>query len=559
MTDLRNLSGRKLYLRVAAVIVCVCAITALFASCHRGKASTGFIVPGHSVNSEGETVIDPDYELTGEYEITFWAKNDTNVAQTKIYQTAIRDFEALYPNIKVNMKLYTDYNMIYRDVITNIPTHTTPNVCICYPDNVAAYLAGDNTVAPIDELMTDPYYGLGGSKLKFDGPSFDELVPQFIEEGKLGSHYYCLPYMRSTEALYVNKTFVEKLGYTVPEIVTWDFVWEVSEKALEKNPDGTYAVSGKNVMIPFIYKSTDNMMIQMLKQLDAGYSKDNGEVLIFNDTTRKLLLDISPHAKSKAFQTFKIVSYPGNYFNAGECIFAVDSTAGATWMGSHSPLKEISDDKLVEFETLTLPVPQFNVNEPKMISQGPSMCLFNKDDPEEVLASWLFAQFLLTDKVQIAYSRTEGYVPVTLKAQKNAEYIDYLSRAGEDNDDYYHVKIDAAKLLLSNQANTFVTPVFNHSADLRNAAGQLSEEVVKSNNRREEVNDAYIDALYGRVTKLYGLDEIEVRTDEGEASQKQELGPMPGGSIALLTVLGVVWIALIAYFIRDKMKNRRVK
>ena len=36
-----------------------------------------------------------------------------------------------------------------------------------------------------------------------------------------------------------------------------------------------------------------------------------------------------------------------------------------------------------------------------MISQGPSVCIFNKDDPQEVLASWLFAQFLLTDEVQI--------------------------------------------------------------------------------------------------------------------------------------------------------------
>ncbi|MBP5780599.1 MAG: extracellular solute-binding protein, partial [Clostridia bacterium] len=436
-------------------------------------------------------------------------------------------------------------------------THTTPNVCISYPDNVAAYLAGDNTVVSLDDLMSDPYYGLGGSKLKFDGPSFDEIVPQFIEEGVLEGHYYCLPYMRSTEALYVNKTFVEKLGYTLPDVVTWDFVFEVAEKALEKNEDGTYKVSGKNVLIPFIYKSTDNMMIQMLKQLDAGYSKPNGEVLIFNDTTRKLLLDISPHAKTKAFSTFKIVSYPGNYFNAGECIFAVDSTAGATWIGSNSPLKEISDDKIVDFETVTLPVPQFNVNEPKMISQGPSMCIFNKDDPEEVLASWLFAQFMLTDKVQIAYARTEGYVPVTLKAQGTDEYKDYLSRAGEDNDDYYHVKIDAAKLLLSNQQNTFVTPVFNHSADLRNAAGQLIEEVVKSNNRREEVNDAYIDALYEKVIKLYSLDEIEVKDETDDGPKKQELGKMPGGSIALLTVLGVVWAGLAAYYINEKIKAKK--
>ena len=73
------------------------------------------------------------------------------------------------------------------------------------------------------------------------------------------------------------------------------------------------------------------------------------------------------------------------------------------------------------------------IGNPQMISQGPSLCIFNKEDPQEVLASWLFAQFLLTNDVQTAYSETEGYVPVTQTAQESSQYQDYLSREGEDN------------------------------------------------------------------------------------------------------------------------------
>ena len=36
----------------------------------------------------------------------------------------------------------------------------------------------------------------------------------------------------------------------------------------------------------------------------------------------------------------------------------------------------------------------------------------------------------VTNDVQIAYSSTEGYVPVTSKAQESDEYQDYLSRCG---------------------------------------------------------------------------------------------------------------------------------
>ena len=41
------------------------------------------------------------FDTSRDYEITFWAKNDTNMTQVKIYQKAIADFEKLYPNIDV--------------------------------------------------------------------------------------------------------------------------------------------------------------------------------------------------------------------------------------------------------------------------------------------------------------------------------------------------------------------------------------------------------------------------------------------------------------------------
>ena len=90
----------------------------------------------------------------------------------------------------MNLRLYTDYGDIYNDVITNISTGTTPNVCITYPDHIATYLTGDNVVVPLDELLDDPMYGMGtGSHVKFDGPTAEEIVPQFLEECQIGGHH----------------------------------------------------------------------------------------------------------------------------------------------------------------------------------------------------------------------------------------------------------------------------------------------------------------------------------------------------------------------------------
>ena len=520
--------------RLFALLLAGCLV---LCGCHGSREQNAFAVP--DTFDEGR-----------EYEITFWAKNDTNKNQVAIYEQSIEDFEALYPGIHVNLRLYTDYGKIYNDVITNIATGTTPNVCITYPDHIATYLTGSNCVAPLDALFADEKYGFGGSELRYDGPDAEEMIPQFLQECAFGGAHYAIPYMRSTEACYVNKTYVEALGYQVPDVLTWDFVWEVSEAATAKNADGTYRVNGQNVLIPFLYKSTDNMMIQLLAQAGAGYSTASGDIQLFNDTTRGILKTVAQHTKSGAFSTFKISGYPANFLNAGQCIFAVDSTAGSTWMGSDAPLVDIDREKLVQFETEVRMIPQLDPEHPKMISQGPSVCVFNKDDPQEVLASWLFAQYLLTNEVQIAYAQTEGYVPVTAKAQNSAAYQDYLAREGEDNEAHYAVKLQASKLLLEHTGDTFVTAVFNGSASLRNAAGQLIEDTTKATRRKQTVDDAFLDSLYSEMSSLYRLDQVSA------GGGKADLGPLPGTAKALLGTLAAAWALIGLYLLWDRRKRK---
>ena len=224
-------------------------------------------------------------------------------------------------------------------------------------------------------------------------------------------------------------------------------------------------------------------------------------------------------------------------------------------MGPEAPLIDISEDKLVRFEMEIMPIPQVDPDNPWMISQGPSVCIFNKEDPQEVLASWLFTQYLLTNDVQIAYASTEGYVPVTLKAQQSEVYQDYIARSGEDNDEHYSIKIRASELLMENTEHTFVTPVYNGSASLRNAAGQMIEDVTKAVRRKKTVDDAFIDKLYADMMSLYRLDQLE--TGRAEEAVGADLGPLPAASTALLVGLGLIWLMLIVYTIREAAKKKK--
>ena len=137
----------KASIRKGILILFIAVISCLsLVGCHGKPAREGFEVP-------------ESFSDDKQIELTFWAKNDTNKIQTEIYEKAIADFEKLYPNIKVNIRLYTDYGRIYNDVITNISTNTTPNVCITYPDHVATYLSGNDVVVPLDNFMSNEKYG----------------------------------------------------------------------------------------------------------------------------------------------------------------------------------------------------------------------------------------------------------------------------------------------------------------------------------------------------------------------------------------------------------------
>jgi len=167
----------------------------------------------------------------------------------------------------------------------------------------------------------------------------------------------------------------------------------------------------------------------------------------------------------------------------------------------------------------------------------------------------LFAQYMLTNTVQIAYAQTEGYAPVTIKAQQSPEYLDYLNHSGENNELYYNVKIDATKLLMVNTENTFVTPVFNGSASLRNAAGQLIENVTKTVRRGKTLDYS---ALYKEVSALYRLDQIVPDTDDGDAiiHQSTDNEPLPKEAVLLIVGLAACWFGIIFAVCWDAQKKK---
>ena len=89
---MKHICGKKavsVFLSLVLLVSALCLV-----SCHGSSSLTAFDVPD-------------TFNMASNYEITFWAKNDTNVTQTKVYSKAVEDFQKLYPNIHVNLRFYT--------------------------------------------------------------------------------------------------------------------------------------------------------------------------------------------------------------------------------------------------------------------------------------------------------------------------------------------------------------------------------------------------------------------------------------------------------------------
>ena len=67
-------------LLVLALLLACCL---LMTGCHGSDGSAAFAIP-------------QQFDTNRQFEVSFWAKNDTNKTQTAIYEKAIADFETLY-------------------------------------------------------------------------------------------------------------------------------------------------------------------------------------------------------------------------------------------------------------------------------------------------------------------------------------------------------------------------------------------------------------------------------------------------------------------------------
>ena len=460
---------------VALLLIAVMTIGMLTACGGSGKKGAA----GDVVTAEG------GFDINKPVTITFYHQMGAELQ--KILATAIEDFNKFYPNITVKAETMGDYDGILNQIQTEINVGNQPNLAYCYADHVATYNLG-GAVQPLDSLIanTEVITRADGSTevLGLTQEQIDDFIPAFYNDGRVygDGKMYTLPVVRSTEALYYNKTFFEKHGLTVP--TTWDEMETVCRQIRELEP----------TCIPLGYDSEANWFITMCEQSGSPYTSTEGDKFLFdNDVNKAFVKRFQGWYKDKLVTTQELSGgytsalFTGESDTGTRCYMCIGSTGGATYQQPNQT------NGVFEFEVGMAPIPLVDPANPKVISQGPSICLFRKNDSHETVAAWLFAKFLATDVVfQASVSMNNGYASVLKSAQENPVYKDFLATAGTEGIQAYAVQVT-----LEQQDSFYNSPAFFGSSVAREQVGLLVQKclAVETNDVDAAIATAFENAV----------------------------------------------------------------
>ncbi len=468
---------KRLFSKLMACVITIA--TALCCTLSAGCGGGGNAKPDFVMPEGG-------FDTNKTIEITFYHSMGANLKG--ILEDYIKEFNKLFPNIKVTNTSQGRYDGVRDKIEKEIIAGTQPNIAYCYPDHVALY-NNANAVLPLNDFLPGGAYADMTVKtatgedmpLALTAEEKAQFNPNFYNEGYQfgdGSKMYSMPWARSTEVMYYNKDYFEDKGYTAP--TTWEELGDLCARIK--------ADEGSDVF-PFTYDSDSNWFITLCEQYGAPYTSATGTKYLFdNPKTREFMTMLQGWAQQGYFTTQMLNNntYTSGLFTEKKSFMCIGSSGGASYQTDTS-----SDVEGAIFDVEIAPIPQVDPANPKAISQGPSVCILKNEDPQEVLASWLFVKFFTTNLAfQAEFSSISGYMPVLSMdvMSTNKAYMDYLEKANGSN----FLTALATKVAMNNADSYFVSPAFIGSSEARDQVGALLAAVCNS---AKSIDEAFSDAI----------------------------------------------------------------
>lgn len=333
---------------------------------------------GSKNNASSEEIVT---EITEPVEISFWHAMSGDLEKT--LENLTNKFMEANPNIKVNLQNQSTYNDLQQKMTATLASpKDLPTLTQAYPHWMINAMQ--------DELLVDlkPYI----ENETIGSENYNDMLEGFKTASEIDGKIYGMPFNKSTEVIWYNKTLFDELGLEIP--TTFEEFAQVAKTITEK-------------------KGIVGAGFDALNNFYTTYLKNKG--VDFNSET-----DVTS-AESVEAANYYLDGIKEGYFRiAGTDMYLSGPFANETlgmYIGSNAGESFVKQGVDGKFEIGVAPYPAESV-----MQQGTDLYMFSNATAEQRTAAFEFLKFLTSTENQITWGVETGYIPATHAAISSDEY-----------------------------------------------------------------------------------------------------------------------------------------
>lgn len=333
---------------------------------------------GSKNNASSEEIVT---EITEPVEISFWHAMSGDLEKT--LEKLTDKFMEANPNITVTLQNQSTYNDLQQKMTATLASpKDLPTLTQAYPHWMINAMQ--------DELLVDlkPYI----ENETIGSENYNDMLEGFKTASEIDGKIYGMPFNKSTEVIWYNKTLFDELGLEVPK--TFEEFAQVAKTITEK-------------------KGIVGAGFDALNNFYTTYLKNKG--VDFNSET-----DVTS-AESVEAANYYLDGIKEGYFRiAGTDMYLSGPFANETlgmYVGSNAGESFVKQGVDGKFEIGVAPYPAESV-----MQQGTDLYMFSNATAEQRTAAFEFLKFLTSTENQITWGVETGYIPATHAAISSDEY-----------------------------------------------------------------------------------------------------------------------------------------
>ncbi|MGL5693775.1 MAG: extracellular solute-binding protein, partial [Peptostreptococcaceae bacterium] len=301
-------------------------------------------------------------EIKEPVEITFW--HAMNGDLEKSLQSLTDKFMAQNENIKVTLQNQSSYPELQQKISATLASpKDLPTLTQAYPDWML------NAIN--EELVVNLKPYIENETLKFD--NYEDIVESFRNATTIDGKVYGIPFNKSTEVIWYNKTLFEELGLKVPT-------------NFEEFKTAAKTITEKKGIVGAGFDSLSNYYTTFLKNKGVTFDSKTDVTGAESVEAANYYLDGIKEGYFRIAGTDKFLSGPFANETLG---MYVGSNAGESFV------KQSVGDK---FEIGVAPYPAEHA-----MQQGTDLYVFSNATAEQKTAAYEFLKFLTTSENQLTW------------------------------------------------------------------------------------------------------------------------------------------------------------